>query len=476
MPGNEIDLLAIDRAMVTAPAGCGKTHLIAEALKRHIDAKPILVLTHTNAGVAALRGRLDRAGVPSKAYRLSTIDGWVMRLISTFPVRSAHNPILLKLQNPSTDYKNIRLAAINLLKSGHVSNILAASYARLIVDEYQDCSIRQHFAIVYAAKILPTCVLGDPMQAIFGFGGDSLAKWNEQILTYFPVVGELNKPWRWINANNEPLGFWLLDVRRKLLSSEPIDLRSAPTSVIWVELDGTNDHQRRLLAARVRPQNVDGCVLLIGDSTSPDSQRQFASQTPGAVMVEAVDLKDLVSFARNFDLAAADMLERLAGFAQSVMTNVSAPDFLGRRVQSLMRGTARNPATDVERAAIEFVQSPSYRAAAHLLVEISREAGVRGHRPSVLRACIKALTLCESTDGLSFHDATLQMREQHRLLGRPLPRRAVGSTLLLKGLEADVAVILNADALDMRNLYVAMTRGSHALTVCSRSPVLKPGG
>lgn len=475
MPENEIDLLAIDRGLVTAPAGCGKTHLIAEALKRHTDAKPILVLTHTNAGVAALRGRLDCAGVPSKVYRLSTIDGWAMRLISTFPARSAHNPLLLKLQNPSTDYKNIRLAAINLLKSGHVSDILAASYARLIVDEYQDCSIRQHSVVGCAAQTLPTCVLGDPMQAIFGFGGDSLAKWNEQICTYFPIVGELNKPWRWINANNEPLGFWLLDLRGKLLSGEPIDLRSAPASVTWIELDGTNDHHRRLLAARVRSQNVDGCVLIIGDSTSPDSQRQFASQTPGAVMVEAVDLKDLVSFARTFDLAAPDALERLADFSQSVITNVSAPDFLRRRVQSLMRGTARNPATDTEKTALEFVQSPSYRAAVHLLVEISQEAGVRTHRPAVLRACIKALKLCESTDGLSFHDATLRMREQHRLLGRPLPRRAVGSTLLLKGLEADVAVILNADALDMRNLYVAMTRGSHALTVCSRSSVLQPG-
>ncbi len=90
--GSMTDLLAIDRGIVTAPAGCGKTQLIAEALTRHTATKPILVLTHTNAGVVALRGRLDRAGVPSKAYRLSTIDGWAMRLISTFPARSAHEP------------------------------------------------------------------------------------------------------------------------------------------------------------------------------------------------------------------------------------------------------------------------------------------------------------------------------------------------------------------------------------------------
>lgn len=475
MPENEIDLLAIDRGTVTAPAGCGKTHLIAEALTRHAGGKPILVLTHTNAGVVALRGRLDRAGVPASAYRLSTIDGWAMRLISTFPARSAHDPDLLKLANPGTDYPNIRVAASNLLRAGHVSDILAASYTRLIVDEYQDCSVRQHVVVAWAAQTLPTCVLGDPMQAIFGFGADNLAKWNEEVCGYFPLVGELDTPWRWINADAEPLGRWLLDVRGKLVRGEPIDLRAAPADVNWVELDGTEDHQRRLLAARVRPPDGNGCVLIIGDSTNPDSQRQFASQTPGAVTVEAVDLRDLVSFARTFDLMAPDALERLAQFAQSVMANVGAADLV-RRVQSLTRGTARNPPTQVERVALAFVQSPSHRAAVDLLVEIGKEGGVRTHRPAVLRACIKALQLCGGTDGLSFHDAAIRMREQNRLVGRPLPRRAVGSTLLLKGLEAEVAVVLNADVLDSRNLYVAMTRGSKALTVCSSKPVLNPEG
>jgi len=75
MPDNEIDLLAIDQGLVVAPAGCGKTQLTADALSRHDSAKPILVLTHTNAGVAALRSRLNRAGVNPSAYRLVTIDG-----------------------------------------------------------------------------------------------------------------------------------------------------------------------------------------------------------------------------------------------------------------------------------------------------------------------------------------------------------------------------------------------------------------
>ena len=81
----------------------------------------------------------------------------------------------------------------------------------------------------------------------------------------------------------------------------------------------------------------NGSVLIIGDSKSPDSQRQFASQTPGAVTVEAVDLRDLVTFARRFDLAAPDTLRELAQFAQGVMTNVGADDLV-RRIDALDRG------------------------------------------------------------------------------------------------------------------------------------------
>ena len=66
----------------------------------------------------------------------------------------------------------------------------------------------------------------------------------------------------------------------------------------------------------------------------------------------------------------------------------------------------------------------------------------------------------------------MRMREQNRLVGRPLPKRAVGSTLLLKGLEAEVAVILNASGLDAKNLYVAITRGSNMVVICSESPIL----
>jgi DNA helicase-2/ATP-dependent DNA helicase PcrA len=269
----EIDLLTIARGTVTSPAGCGKTHLIAEALTRHSRVKPILVLTHTNAGVAALRGRLDRMGVPAKAYRLITIDGWGIRLIGTFPSRSGHNPEILNLDQPRTDYPNIRNAAWKLLKTGHINEVISATYDRLIVDECQDCSVRQLAIVYYAADGLPAALLGDHMQAIFDFG-DQPVDWDEHICKHFPVIGELTTPWRWKNAGTERFGLWLLEIRRKLISGNPVDLRMAPPEVTWVNLDGTDDHNRRLAAARTQAPTIDGSVLIIEESTSPQRQRR----------------------------------------------------------------------------------------------------------------------------------------------------------------------------------------------------------
>ena len=57
-------------------------------------------------------------------------------------------------------------------------------------------------------------------------------------------------------------------------------------------------------------------------------------------------------------------------------------------------------------------------------------------------------------------------RHNRPIAGR-LQKRAVGSTLLPKGLEAEVAVILNPIPMDAKHLYVAMTRASHRLVFCS---------
>lgn len=470
MAAADIDLRTIGRGLVIAPAGCGKTQLITDALARHDGSKPILVLTHTNAGVAALRGRLEKASVKPSAYRPATLDGFAIRLISTFPQRAGHDPRIVTGARPN--YDAIRDTATRLVAAGHLNDILAASFAQLYVDEYQDCSIRQHALVTWLAQSLPTAIVGDPFQAIFGFGGDPLADWQTDVLAFFPKAGELTTPWRWNNAGAHDLGQWLLSIRPDLAAGKPIDLRNVPGSVQWVQLDGRQDDALRQAAASVAAPG-DTKVLIIGDSTDPRGQRRFARQVEGAVTVEAVDLRDLTEFGSTLDLARPDALSVVAGFAENLMSAFSAGDLV-KSVAAAHAGKLGRALTTIEQVAVRFDNSRSLADVADLLTTINRAGGVRCYRPAVLAAAQRALQLATSPEGPSFREATVTIREYSRLIGRPLAKRSVGSTLLLKGLEADISVVLNAGALNARNLYVAMSRGSRQVLVCSPSPILNP--
>lgn len=462
-------LLAVQCGSVTAPAGCGKTHLIASALGRHQGRLPILVLTHTNAGVSALRLRLNKMGIPSGAFRIATIDGFAKRIAATFPRRSAINPQVLELTNPGGDYPAIRAAAIAALEGRHLDDVLAATYSRLLVDEYQDCSLTQHRIVNNLAVSLPVCVLGDPMQAIFGFA-ERLVDWQTDVLPNYPSLGELNEAWRWTNVGAVDLGRWLLEVRRALEAGQKIDVRSLPQRVEYVHVPVRQEDIRRQVAIRARAETNRGSVLVIADSRNVTGRHQLASQTPGATVVETVDLRDLTTFGRHFDPAAADATSRLLGFAGSLMTNLAAGQTL-QRLESIRTGRARNPPTEAEAALLAFEQTRTMHAARQAIVCLREQANVRVYRHEVLERCLRAMSHAAAGRS-SFQEATVLERERFRQRGRPLANRNIGSTLLLKGLEAEVAAILHPEQMDARHLYVALSRASHRIIVCSTTPLL----
>jgi len=469
----ELDLFSSARASVMAPAGCGKTQLIADTLKAYGGQKPVLVLTHTNAGRGALETRLERAGATRSTYRVFTIDGWAGRLISKFPVRSRCNPQILRHENPKADYPAIRLAAWQLLESGDISDVLAATYSRLVVDEYQDCSLPQHSIVNAIAHTLPTCVLGDPLQAIFGFR-EATVDWNTHVRAAFPQLGFMATPWRWKQVGAEALGQWLLAIRQPLLAGQAVDLGTAPAEVQYVSLAGNPamTHLKRMEAARTKAPNKDGTVLIIGDSKKPKSQRQVASLVHGASTVEALDLGDLTHFARTFDPAHTDSTRHLIEFAAEIMTNLGGAA-LQQRLMSLRGGTAKKEANAIETACLVYGMTPSYGAAATLLEQLEASPNVRVYRHEVLHVLKSALRTA-SGGSCSFYEATVLARERNRHLSRRTGRVAVGSTLLLKGLEADVAVVLDPTEMDAKHLYVALTRGARKLVVCSPTSIITP--
>ena len=466
----EIDIFSQQKVSVMAPAGCGKTELIMASLKYGVAGKPALVLTHTNAGRAALEQRLKRAGVDASTARVATLDGWAIRVVQSFPTRSGLADGTLRVQGVAADYVGIRAAALQILLAGHISKVIQATYSRVIVDEYQDCGLSQHAIVMALANLLPTAVLGDSLQAIFDFAGP-VVDWSTHVTPNFFALPSLQTPWRWNRAGADELGDWLLNVVRPALNaSQSIDLTTAPKQVEWVELKGSaNEFPEQRLAA-ARKQYAKASVLLIADSANKRSQWDAAARGR-AHMVEALDMKDLIEFSAKFDALGDDALEKAIAFAGSLMSGLSPQDLV-KRTRSLESGRARTAANHLEASALQYCQKPSFGAAAELLEKFCKSSEIYVYRPDVARLCIKALRAAGACT--TFKTAAIKERERFRHMGRTMPSRAVGSTLLLKGLESDVAVILEPERMNARHLYVAMTRGSQRLVICSKQPVLVP--
>jgi hypothetical protein len=459
------------RGSVTAAAGCGKTQLIAKCIARHQDCKPILVLTHTLAGVAALQERLRRAKTEGAAYRLMTLDAFAQWLVGAFPRRTGIDVRTMRASENPFDYVGVQRAAFQLVRNGHLDSGLPATYARLFVDEYQDCSAEQHELVDAVARLVPTCVFGDPMQSIFAFARAGTVDWDNDVLRSFPSVGKLTEPWRWRKVGKEPFGHWLIDVRDQLEAGCGVNLASAPAEVDWRILTKANAVAvRRKAAACSMPKGSS--VLVLGQSFNTNGQHKLARQTHNAHTAEASDLQDLMVFAERFEVASPAALGILLELAASTIAQANIAH-LKARLQSLRAKRAIKEATALEEVALRFVEASTMVHAAALLEAIAKQSKARVFRREIFYGVLAAMRRCAERN-CSLRTAMDQVREGYRHAGRKVAGRVVGSTLLLKGLEADTAVVLYPEEMDAKNLYVAMTRGARKLVICSAAELLIP--
>lgn len=464
-------VLHSELGLIVAPAGCGKTHLITETLKIPTD-KPYLVLTHTTAGVAALKQRLKKLNVPSKHFKIATIDGWALRVANMFPSCN----VTITPDNPAAFYPQLRRNVNTFLVAGHIGEIIQASYSRLLVDEYQDCNNDQHSLVCALSKFIPTVVFGDPMQCIFDFSGP-MPCWNTVVTAYFPILSTLNTPWRWNNAGTPDLGQWILDCRVSLMQGNNINLQSCPQYVHWNQL--SNDFQTNLknwtnAQYHIRKDNPDAdSLLVIGDSRRKESRHNFARMAHGIEVVEPVDLIDVVSMASTFDtIQGMELAEQVLTSASAMMTGVGQANIF-KRLQSILTGHNRIPATQLEIATKNVVEQGSLISIKNLLNQLENETTTIIFRRGAFTALKDAISMAISDPGKTMEVSANIIQEQRRHHGeRRIPQRAIGSTLLLKGLEADHSLILDADTMNARHLYVALSRGAKSITIFSKNYVV----
>lgn len=466
------DIAKYRRGRVTAAAGHGKTQLVVTTLRAQSDGLPALVLTHTNAGVRALRRRLSAQKVPRSHYRLETIDAFMMLLIRCFPARSG-----LQFDSSATNisYPKVRRAAAQLVENGSLDRVLPLNYSRALIDEYQDCVVDQHRFALGLARTLPTVVMGDPLQGIFGFGGNQIPPWDRVVGVDFDEHACLDTPWRWRNAGNDELGDWIWKVRGRLLRGESVQLEGRPSCVHHRPCAlGNGGRDVRIEAARCRHRGKDESLLVIGDSRDEASRLAMARSVSGLTPVEPVDLRrSLIAFTSTLALGDEELLQTVLGFASSVMTGVKAPE-VRRRALSLQKGKAKNPPSEVESRAVDLLDAPSHLRVKRLLMACRAQTGVRLFRPRILQLALEALDDVIRERYATLEEAGIAARDRSRRRHHEAPQCGIGSTLLLKGLECDHVVILDADRLQEKDLYVALTRARQSITICSASETIGP--
>lgn len=463
---NEIarDLAESNWSLVLAPAGCGKTHLISDSVKCAEGRQ--LILTHTHSGVRAMINHLKRNEVPANQYQVFTIDSVAMKYACAFPMLSGWNN-----KYPSgEDWNSTCPAAIAALKKNAVKKVLTSSYSGIFVDEYQDCSKGQHDFVSMIADYLPCRVLGDPMQSIFGEVNKKNSLDWKTVEDTFHHLATLSKPWRWENAN-EHLGGWLLYVRDRLEKGQAFDLREGP--VIW---KNNSDHSNQVKACFESLRNKGQTVVAIQKWANQCHKLARYLKNTFASM-ETVECADLLTYTKTVDESKGT--ERVAAFADFTNKCISGlPQGIKSLLKIAAKGGSANPRRpDYKKVAIclqQIVTSDDLSTVlkAMISIEAIEEPIVIARRElwNEMKNALKS----QGQHACSLKERAWELRDIGRKVGRKVQNKCVATTLLIKGLEFDHAIILDATGLDnAENLYVAMTRGRNSLTILTDNPILQ---
>ncbi len=471
-----VRLLSSAPSSIEMPAGAGKTHLLAAAVAVAAERdERCVVLTHTNAGVDSIRRRLRRFGVPSPLVRVETITSWAFSLARSYPTIAGVEVHESPDWTQSDEYVR---GATRVATSAAIRAVHAVSFDYLLVDEYQDCTLLQHAFIIALKDAIPkTLVLGDRLQAIFGFAGD-LADWDKHVLPGLPAFAVAPIPHRWI-GHNEDLGRWLLNIRPMLVEGRTFDVAqqaitgltfvqdASPTSVAAVA-HGFRNFDETVVLLDKWPAGVAGHASRLGGSFTvmEDLNGNFMRKQINGF---ANEREQILALPSQGDPALARWFAQLAKACVIGLSDINYPVLRRLDANESLTGLPRDGIQPVVDALESLRLHPTYEQLTVAAQTIRNLAVLRIYRWEAWNDTLRAISLSIENDEAPI-DNLARVRERLRRQGRRAHARIASRALLVKGLEYDHVVIANlANFTDPRNLYVALTRARKSITVLGRS-------
>jgi len=448
------------KSLIIAPAGYGKTYTIAKSLSFTKGTQ--LILTHTNAGVASIKYKLRELNIHEK-YSVETISGFAQKYVHAFlPLTK------IPEQDTPVYFPFIIEEANKLFKIKLIRKIITTNYSGLFVDEYQDCTISQHNLINTLVEIIPTHILGDPLQGIFDFNNEELVNF-ERDLSSFTVTGTLEIPWRWKNANIE-LGVDLKLIREKLEKGEGVNLDETKNIekyiVNEVDLYTHNKFYNRKLWNIIGNEHS---LLLIYPQSHNINGRLKVIKTFGNILslVEAMDGPEFYKFSKMIDSSTTDTIYSTIHYlSESLFSKSIINNWFGTKALKHKRDeNDKVIIRPIEYSFEELQKNISLYHIAKLLKLICKLPNNKCYRKELFNDLCKATEIAWFQKQ-SVYDAMSKIRNSKRHVGKSILGKNIGTTLLTKGLEFDTVVILDAQKINCpKNFYVAVTRATKRLVI-----------
>lgn len=462
---NYLDFISKDKSLLIAPAGYGKTHAIAECLAHSSDNEKQLILTHTHAGIASIKEKVRKLNISTYKYHIETITGFAQKFTLAFYCGSDIPP-----QEDSTNYYPFIIQkASELFDLEAVRRTIQYSYHGLFVDEYQDCTIIQHQMIMTLSQLLPTHILGDPMQGIFDFAG-TLVNFNYD-LNDFEEVEPLNIPWRWNNANNSELGEELGDIRAKLQTGSTIHLNSYDSieSVICNENDWykPRTEYRNYITELLSEESL---LLIHPISSSIEPRIKILKSFNNRLsLLESIDAGKFYSLSLTIDNWDIDSIVLLVRKLSYELFNKTGLDSWFNE-NGFKRKTKEEDKRRLEGILIlvdELQEKMNYSKLASVVRKIMDLPDIKCYRKDLVFSICRALIIAE-TEGRSVYEGMVSHKNIIRRVGRKIYGKCIGTTLLTKGLEFDTVAVLNVHRFEnYKHFYVAITRACKRLVIFS---------
>ncbi|CAB3863791.1 hypothetical protein LMG26689_02630 [Achromobacter animicus] len=367
-----------------------------------------------------------------------------------------------------------------LLDKQFIRRVVASTYAGIYVDEYQDCSVLQHSLVCAFGEFLPCRILGDPMQAIFDFGGveGKPIEWALHVYPTFTCLGQLKTPWRWKVTGDPRLGDWLKKARDTLEQGHKIDLLDdLPECVKRVHTTPEYLSSKQYSSLLDLLGHQDSVIALYGGDQQSKNKTHLLARTLGGRFssIEEVEGKELHSFVKKFVAAKTTKMGFLLAveFAKKCFTGVAKALTAGTQKGEVAKQSKATKYPLVLHAANAYLNSPTSAHLQAFFLALKANPDTSAYRRDLLYRFLNVLKIHIDGAGANLTEAANLYQRDMRHTGRPIGhRKLIGTTLLVKGLEYDHAVILDADALNAKDLYVAMTRGSKSLTIIGAQPRL----